>query len=520
MERIAFVGAGAVGGYTGGHMARAGLDVTLIDPWAEHVAAIKSRGLHLGGTQGEHDVKLKALHISDVQRLAGSAVDIAFICMKLYHTAWATALITPYLAPGGVVVTMQNGLVEEQVAQIAGWGRTLGCIASTISVEAVAPGRIVRTQLPGGDAYTVFRVGEMSGLATPRAQRIAGLLRSVDSAKVTANLWGERWSKLTANTMTTGLCGASGLDLNQVVEYAPARRLQVRLAAEAIRIGTAAGFKLESIRGYGAEKWLSAAAGNAAALAEIEQGMLEGLRRRPEGGRSGTAQDLAKQRRTEVDFMNGYVAAKGDELGVPAPTHAAVAALVRRVERGELAPARENLHAAVRRVYSGLTPASLASFANFWISDLMKAPNCSGVSDAASTPSSPKRVLMSGIAATFAIAADNLLTTSAGVPAGASRPHHVLMSKSLSPPASAMVGSSGMTGVRCALVTASALSLPALIYGETAEMEMNARSTWPPSRSMIAGASPLYATCVSFTLASELNISPDRCGGAPTPDDA
>ena len=342
-ERIAFVGAGAVGGYTGGHLARAGHDVTLIDPWAEHVAQIKSRGLHLGGTQGEHDVKVKALHLTEVQSLGSGAVDIAFICMKLYDTSWATALIVPYLAPGAIVITMQNGLVEEEVARIAGWGRTLGCIASTISVEAVAPGRIVRTQLPGGDAYTVFRVGELNGMVTARAQRVAELLRAVDSAKVTANLWGERWSKLTANTMTTGISGASGLDLNQVVEYAPARRLQIRLAAEAIRIGTAAGFKLESIRGLAADKWLAAAAGDTATLAEVEQSMMEALRRRPEGGRSGTAQDLAKRRCTEVDFMNGYVAAKGDELGVPAPTHAAVAALVRRVERGELAPARELL---------------------------------------------------------------------------------------------------------------------------------------------------------------------------------
>ena len=341
--KIAFVGAGAVGGYTGGHMARAGYDVTLIDPWAEHVAAIKHGGLQLGGTQGEHTVQVKALHIAEVQSLAGSAIDIAFICMKLYDTAWATALITPYLSPGGCVVTMQNGLVEDDVARIAGWGRTLGCIASTISVEAVAPGRIVRSQMPGGDAYTVFRVGELNGLATARAQQIAELLRCVDSAKVTSNLWGERWSKLTANTMTTGLSALAGLDLNQVVELQPARRVQIRLAAEAIRVGNALGYKLEAIRGLPAEKWVAAAEGNAAALAEVEQCMLEGLKRRPEGGRSGTAQDLAKRRRTEVDFMNGYVAERGIPCGMPAPTHAAIAALVRRIERGELEPARDLL---------------------------------------------------------------------------------------------------------------------------------------------------------------------------------
>src|SRR3954469_11443930 len=114
-ERIAFVGAGAVGGYSGGHLARAGNDVTLIDPWSEHVARIKSHGLHLGGTQGEHDVRVRALDISEVQSLRSNAIDIAFICMKLYDTAWAAALITPYLAPGAIVVTMQNGLVEEEV---------------------------------------------------------------------------------------------------------------------------------------------------------------------------------------------------------------------------------------------------------------------------------------------------------------------------------------------------------------------------------------------------------------------
>ena len=342
-EKIAFVGAGAVGAYSGGHIARAGHNVTLIDPWAEHVAAIKRGGLRLGGTQGEHTVRVDALNIADVQSLAGSPVDIAFICMKLYDTAWATALITPYLAPGGIVVTMQNGLIEEQVAQIAGWGRTLGCIASTISVEAVAPGRVVRTQLPGGDAYTVFRVGEMNGLVTPRAQRIAELLRSVDSARVTANLWGERWSKLAANTMTTGLSALAGLDLNEVVEVESARRLQIRLAAEAISVGQGCGYKLEAIRGLPPEKWLAAADGDAAAAAEVEQCMLEGLRRRPEGGRSGTAQDLAKGRRTEVDFMNGYVAERGVACDVPAPTHAAVAALAKRIEHGELAPARDLL---------------------------------------------------------------------------------------------------------------------------------------------------------------------------------
>ena len=344
-RHIAFVGAGAVGGYVGAALACKGHDVTLIDPWPQHIEQIKRAGLRLTGTEGDRCARVRALHITEVQQLITQPVDLAFICLKLYDTAWAAALIKSYLAPAGAVVTMQNSLVEETVAAIVGWGRTLGCIASLIAVEAVAPGHIVRTQQPGGDAHTVFRVGEMNGIATVRAEAVAGLLRDVDSAKVTTNLWGERWSKLVANTMTTGLCGIAGLSLNELAERESTRRVQIKLAAEAIRIGLALGFTLEPIRGMAAPRWVAAAGGDAMALAAAEAALLAGSRRRTGEGRSGTAQDLAKGRRTEIDFMNGYVAAKGVEAGLPAPTHAAVTALVKRIEMGELEPSPDLMEA-------------------------------------------------------------------------------------------------------------------------------------------------------------------------------
>ena len=186
-------------------MARAGHDVTLVDPWSAHIDTIKRNGLHLGGTQGEHDVQVRALHISDVQSLPQHAVDIAFICMKLYDTDWAVALIKPYLAPDGFVVSMQNSRSKNALPTSSdGAGHAPGCIASTISVEAVAPGRIMRTQLPGGDAYTVFRVGELHGAITARAERVAQMLRAVDSAKVTGELVGRALFQAHANTMTYG----------------------------------------------------------------------------------------------------------------------------------------------------------------------------------------------------------------------------------------------------------------------------------------------------------------------------
>ncbi|MEO8976754.1 MAG: 2-dehydropantoate 2-reductase N-terminal domain-containing protein, partial [Casimicrobiaceae bacterium] len=123
-KRIAIVGAGAVGGWVGGVLADAGYHITLIDPWPEHVTAIRDAGITLTEPGNRRQIPIRALHVADVQSLHSTPVDVAFVCVKLYDTDWATALIVPYLAASGFVVTMQNGLIEERVAAIAGWGRT------------------------------------------------------------------------------------------------------------------------------------------------------------------------------------------------------------------------------------------------------------------------------------------------------------------------------------------------------------------------------------------------------------
>ena len=173
-ERIVMLGAGAVGGYVGGHLALHGHDVTLIDFWHDNVEAIRRNGLELSGmTEEERQVSHpKTLHMHEVATLAKQApVDIAFMCMKSYDTEWATQLIKPYLAPGGYVVSLQNCINEERIAGIVGWGRTLGCIASRISVDCSSRARCVAGAKGRGVAYRVpCRRG-------PRAPNRAGQAR-------------------------------------------------------------------------------------------------------------------------------------------------------------------------------------------------------------------------------------------------------------------------------------------------------------------------------------------------------
>src|ERR1700757_1503788 len=122
-RKIAIVGAGAVGGYAGAHMVQAGEDVTFIDPWPVHVEHVRKHGLHVTHARdvAEFSVPVRALHVTDVQQLAKQTpVDIAFVCMKSYDTAWATTMIQQYLAANGYVVSLQNCKNEATIAGIVG----------------------------------------------------------------------------------------------------------------------------------------------------------------------------------------------------------------------------------------------------------------------------------------------------------------------------------------------------------------------------------------------------------------
>ena len=103
-KRIVVVGAGAIGGYTGGNLAHNGFDVTIVDPWPEHVEAIRRDGLSLEGITPEESVVAhpKMLHLTELQHLAKERpIDIAFISVKSYDTEWAATMIRQYLAPTG-----------------------------------------------------------------------------------------------------------------------------------------------------------------------------------------------------------------------------------------------------------------------------------------------------------------------------------------------------------------------------------------------------------------------------------
>lgn len=337
--KIAIVGGGALGGYVGGYFTRDGHDVTLIDMWPANVDHMREHGLTLTGlTEAENfTVKPKTMHLTELQSVSKSEpFDIAFVAVKSYDTEWATQMIAQYLTPAGFIVSLQNGINEDRIANIVGWGRTVGCIASRIAVELTAPGQIRRMVALGGSAHTIFRVGETHGRTTSRVERIRDMLSNIDSAKVTDNLWGERWSKLCINCMRNPVSAATGRGGNDNDKDPMTRKLAIMIAGEAVKIGLAQGFSLEKMYGLTPEQLVAAHDGDQAAFNQCEAILLESTKTRSGGQRPSMGQDMLKGRRTEIDFLNGLVAGRGTAIGIPAPYNDGIASVVRRIERGEI----------------------------------------------------------------------------------------------------------------------------------------------------------------------------------------
>jgi len=347
-KRIAVVGAGAVGGYLGGHLARTGNDVTLIDPWPEHIEAIRRHGLKLSGMTDEENytVQVPTMHLTEVQSISKQRpIDIAIVSSKSYDTEWSTTLIRPYLSTDGFVVSAQNSINEETIARVVGWGRTVGCVVgNNFGVDLYEPGHIRRT-MPRDFKVKSIYVGEAHGRITPRVQELARMLQAIDGADATTNLWGERWSKLCVNGMRNGVSAATGMSGNERDAHDKIRPVVIRLAGEAIRVGRALGYQLGPITGIDPSRLLAAFDGDPAALTEVEAHMTKqtSSQARSNIQRPSMAQDMQKGRKTEIGELNGFIVQKAKEAGCAAPTHERLVEIVRGVERGEISPRPEVL---------------------------------------------------------------------------------------------------------------------------------------------------------------------------------
>ena len=326
--RLLLMGCGAVGGVIAGGLLRAEHDLAIVTHNADIAAAINTDGLRVITPDGAWTVPAAAhVHLDEVE----GSFDAAYLAMKATAVEEAARRVAPRLSPPGYVVTLQNGVVEDCVAEILGREHIVGALVGW-GATMHAPG--VYEMTSRGELV----VGELDGRVTPRVQALKAVLDAAAPTTVSANIYGVLWSKLAINCVITALGAASGQLLGQMLRRTDVRRLALTMISETIDVARASGIRLEPVGGTLNLERLYLPPGRRSGGLGLDLAvkhaimLLVGLRFRKL--KSSMLQSLERGRRPEIDFMNGYVVARGREAGVPTPVNAALAAMVREIEAG------------------------------------------------------------------------------------------------------------------------------------------------------------------------------------------
>ncbi|RZP14157.1 MAG: ketopantoate reductase family protein [Chloroflexi bacterium] len=311
-KRIGVFGAGAIGGITGGLLSRAGHDVTFIDTWYEHIEKINSNGLIVKNQESEYLCKPKAIHINNLQGIK-EKFDIGIIAVKSYDTEWATHALKNYVKDEGYFVDFQNGINDLKIASIVGEEKTLGCII-TISAVASKPGYAWRTD---NRKDVCFKIGEVSGGVTERLKDFVAMMQAVGLSGYTEDLLSERWSKLMVNCMANPLAGLTGWGTSKVRTEPITQNVAIQIASEVVKVAKSEGFKMGKIMGMEPDNFVDAA--NGKNIEEIKNQFLDAAKQAGSASRPSFGQDVLKKRRTEINYLTGYVSDMGKKNNISTP---------------------------------------------------------------------------------------------------------------------------------------------------------------------------------------------------------
>jgi 2-dehydropantoate 2-reductase len=298
--KVAVVGAGAVGGYFGGLLARSGVPVTMIGR-AAFAETVRKTGLRLDTMQFQETVHLAAS--TEISAAAGA--DYVLLCVKTTDTASVSKDIARYISPSAIVLSLQNGVNNaDEIRKASG----IEAISTVVYVAASAPAPGTVKHLGRGDLVI--------GPHSPNVDKTAEFFsRAKLPCRVSDNIEGELWTKLVWNCALNAVSGLGRVTYGEIISSEDAKRVVENVVYEVLEVA-----KKKGIHPPGLED----------PKAAIEGAFLIG--QQMSGTRSSTAQDMARGKRTEIDSLNGYIARLGSELSVPVPVNHTLYTLVKLQE--------------------------------------------------------------------------------------------------------------------------------------------------------------------------------------------
>ncbi len=299
--RICVIGAGAMGSTYGGLLKEIGHDVTLVDAWPEHVAAIVADGLRLEGVLGERRIAIAAT----TEAPAGLGADLVMVWTDANNTRRAAEAAARVLAPGGFAITMQNGIGNvETLIEVLGATR-VAAGSSMCSAAMRGPGRAALTHLG------MSSVGEVAGGGSARVEALAGELRKAGfESRVHPDIMALVWTKFALNCSINAICATTGLRLGELARLEATSRFQELVMDEIIAVTRAKGITLTEPDMRGTVKfhcWRKYS-------------------------RPSMLQHVDAGKRTEIDALNAKIVEEGRRLGIPTPYNEALTLLCKGVE--------------------------------------------------------------------------------------------------------------------------------------------------------------------------------------------
>ncbi|MFX1533456.1 MAG: ketopantoate reductase family protein [Promethearchaeota archaeon] len=323
--KVAVIGAGAVGGPIAAHLVEHTVDTILVTKHPDLAELVKTRGICIRGVEKTREIVINAVpKIEDLN----NQFDIVFLAMKANDVEEAAKKVLPFLKEDSVVVTLQNGIVEDDIGKIIGRSRVIGAVVGWGSTM-IEPGLVEKSS--HGD----FIVGSLDETGNQKhLEQVAELLGYCEPVKITDNIYGALYSKLTVNACITGLGAVCGLYLGEMLANGRTRRLFMGIATEAVEVGQKLEIQFEKIGGLNISSL--ALKGSDSRLNTLKKHIIirvVGFRFRRL--KSSSLQSLERGRPSEIDYLNGYIAKKGQEVGINTPINRTIVQLVKEIERGE-----------------------------------------------------------------------------------------------------------------------------------------------------------------------------------------
>src|SRR5689334_12119675 len=321
--QILIVGIGALGGTIAARAIRTGLPVRLAARNTDSAEALRRSGLRVSGIGGE--VRADAIDVAAVEDYGkGDQFDVILLATKAQDALEIAPHVVGLLAPEGVILPIQNGGVARVLADRLGEDKILGGL-SNLGATMVEPG--VYEQKNAGHLL----IGELAGGVSERVERVARALGQAIEVKVSPNLTGAIWSKLLINCSVTTLGALSSQTMRQYMETEAGKNVFRRTYEETLSVALAMGTRLErlAVDPIPPEHYQSWVEAIIAFYGDVKPSML---------------QDFERGRKTEIDFINGYVVALGHASGTPVEMNTRITGLVRRIERGDLQPTPERMN--------------------------------------------------------------------------------------------------------------------------------------------------------------------------------